>query len=187
MSASRLSCTASSPYSVALVISVGLTACSQSPLGPLTAFKDRGESNRSESPHVHPDIELPRQRFQSSVAVAVQIDRPLAHAPPGAERVMAEHERCAFCTFAVYWHFLSSSNYKTCCTHFHIASWIREIVCKLSVASVASCKISGRFRNPCPSRHSPPFHRILASDGTSNALGDRTTCEFVDRIRPYIR
>src|ERR1700730_6291690 len=68
---------------------------SQSLPGATSACQNLADSDRPEPPKIDPDIELPRLRLQPSVTMAVQVDPALAHAAPGAERVMAEHERYA--------------------------------------------------------------------------------------------
>src|ERR1700731_2495237 len=61
------------------------------------AAQDFIEGDRAESPDVDTDVELPRLRLQSAMAVAVQIDPALAHAAPAAKRIMAQHQRDAVC------------------------------------------------------------------------------------------
>src|SRR5215472_12406617 len=48
--------------------------------------------DRSEIPYIHANIELARQRLQSAVAMAMQIDRALTHVAPSSEWVVAQHE-----------------------------------------------------------------------------------------------
>src|SRR5262249_40604571 len=68
-------------------------AASQSPLDPPRARQDFGQGNGPELPDIDADIELPRLRLQSAMAMAVQVDPSFCHAAPAAKGVMAQHER----------------------------------------------------------------------------------------------
>ena len=54
--------------------------------------EDIGQPNWPEILALHTNIELSRQCLQSSMTVAVEIDRSLPHVSPRPERVVAEHE-----------------------------------------------------------------------------------------------
>src|SRR4029077_18795242 len=58
-------------------------------------MQDLARGDGAEAPDVDSDVELPRQRLQPAVGVAVQIDPTLAHVAPAAKRVMAEDQRNA--------------------------------------------------------------------------------------------
>jgi hypothetical protein len=43
-----------------------------------------------EVPHVHANIQLERLRLKPAMTMSMQVDRALAHVPPGSERIVAD-------------------------------------------------------------------------------------------------
>src|SRR5712671_3211750 len=89
---SRFSCTSSSLRSRPGPPILHARRLFHNPQPSAASVQDLAQGDRSEPPDVDSNVELPRQRLQPAMAVAMQIEPALAHAAPAAKRVVAQHQ-----------------------------------------------------------------------------------------------